>query len=39
MFETGLTGREYMEVSDGYSWYDTNREWMKGRSGGSGFII
>ena len=37
--ETGLTGGEYMEVSDGYSWYDANREWTKGRSGGAGFII
>ena len=28
-----------MEVSDGYSWFDANREWTKGRSGGAGFII
>ena len=37
--ETGLTGEEYMEVSDGYSWFDANREWTKGMSGGAGFII
>ena len=24
--ETGLTGEEYMEVSDGYSWFAANRE-------------
>ena len=24
--ETGLTGEEYMEVSDGYSWFAVNRE-------------
>ena len=28
-----------MEVSDGYSWYDANREWTKLMFGGSGFII
>ena len=37
--ETGMTGEEYMEVSDGYSWFAANREWTKGRSGGAGFII
>ena len=37
--ETGLTGEEYMEVSDGYSWFSANREWTKGRPGGAGFII
>ena len=37
--ETGLTGEEYMEVSDGYSWFAANREWTKGRYGGAGFII
>ena len=37
--ETGLTGEEYMEVSDGYSWFAANRKWIKGRSGGAGFII
>ena len=37
--EIGLTGEEYMEVSDGYSWFSANREWTKGRSGGAGFII
>ena len=37
--ETGLTGEEYMEVSDGYSWFAAYREWTKGRSGGAGFII
>ena len=35
----GLTGEEYMEVSDGYSWFAANREWNKWRSGGAGFII
>ena len=33
--ETGPTGEEYMEVSDGYSWFAANREWTKGRSGGA----
>ena len=28
-----------MEVSDGYSWFATNRECTKGRSCGAGFII
>ena len=37
--ETCLTGEEYMEVSDGYSWFAANREWINGRSGGAGFII
>ena len=37
--EAGLTRGAYMEVSDGYSCYDANREWTKGRSGGAGFII
>ena len=37
--ETGITGEEYMEVSDGYSWFAANREWTKGMSGGAGFII
>ena len=27
-----------MEVSDGYSWFTANREWTKGRSGGTGVI-
>ena len=35
----GLTGEEYMEGSDGYSWFAANREWTKGRSGGASFII
>ena len=37
--KTGLIGEEYMEVSDGYSWFTANRDWTKGRSGGAGFII
>ena len=37
--ETGLTGEEYMEVSDGYSWFTANRGWTKGRPSGAGFII
>ena len=37
--ETGLTGEEYTEVSDGYSWFAANRESTKGRSGGAGFTI
>ena len=37
--ETCLTGEEYMEVSDCYSWFAANREWTKWRSGGAGFII
>ena len=37
--ETGLRGEEYMEVSDGYTWYAANREWTKGKSGGAWIII
>ena len=37
--ETGLTGEEYMEVSNGYTWYAANREWTKGRSGCAWIII
>ena len=37
--ETGLTEEEYMEVSDGYSRFAANREWISGKSGGAGFII
>ena len=37
--ETGLTGEEYMEESDGYSWFAANSEWTKERSGGAGVII
>ena len=37
--ETGLTGEEYMEVSDGCSWFAANREWTNGRYSGAGFII
>ena len=39
VYETGLTGEEYMEVSDGYSWFSAIREWTEWRSGGAGFII
>ena len=27
--KTGLTVEEYMEMSDGYSWFDANKEWTK----------
>ena len=37
--ETSLTEEEYMEVSDGYSWFAANRECTKGRSDGACFII
>ena len=37
--DTGLTGEEYIEVNDGYSWLAANRKWTKGRSGGACFII
>ena len=37
--ETGLTEEEYMDVSDRYSWFAANREWIEGRSGGAGIII
>ena len=37
--ETSLTGEEYMEVSDGYTWHAANREWTKGRYAGAGIII
>ena len=37
--ETGLNGNEYVEVGDEYKWIGTNRDWMKGKTGGVGFII
>ena len=37
--ETGLNVEQYMEVSNGYTWFAVNREWTKGRSGGACFII
>ena len=37
--ETGLNGNEYVEVSDEYKWIGTNRYWMRGKSGGVGFVI
>ena len=32
--ETGLNGNEYVEVGDEYNWIGTNRDWMKGKTGG-----
>ena len=37
--ETGLNGYEYVEVGDEHEWIGTNRDWMKGKTGGVGFII
>ena len=37
--ETGLNGNEYVEVGDEYKLIGTNRDWMKGKTGGVGFII
>ena len=37
--ETGLNGDEYVEVSDEYKWIGTNRDWMRGKTGGVGFVI
>ena len=37
--ETGLNGNEYVEVSDEYTWIGTNRDWMRGKTGGVGFVI
>ena len=37
--ETGLNGNEYVEVGDEHKWIGTNRDWMKGKTGGVGFII
>ena len=37
--ETGLNGTEYVEVSDEYKWIGTNRDWMRGKTGGVGFVI
>ena len=37
--ETGLNGDEYVEVSDEYKWIGTNRDWMRGKTGGAGFVI
>ena len=37
--ETGQNGNEYVEVGDEHKWIGTNRDWMKGKTGGVGFII
>ena len=37
--ETGLNGNEYVEVGKNFKWYGVNRGWMKGKSGGVGFVI
>ena len=37
--ETGLNGNKYVEVGDEYKWFGTNRDWMKRKTGGVGFII
>ena len=36
---TGLNGNEYVEVGDEHKWIGTNRDWMKGKTGGVGFIV
>ena len=37
--ETGLIGREYMELGKGYEWVGVNKCVEAGRSGGVGFIV
>ncbi len=37
--ETGLNGKEYVELSQKFSWVGVNRDWEKGKSGGVGFIV
>ena len=37
--ETGLNESEYVEVCDKYKWFVTNRDWVKGKTGGVGLII
>ena len=40
--ETGLNrlnGNEYVEVGDEHKWIGTNIDWIKGKTGGVGFII
>ena len=37
--ETGLNDNEYVEVYDEYKLVGTNRDWMRGKSGGVGFVI
>ena len=37
--ETGLNGNEYVEVSDEYKRIGTNRDWMRGKTGGVVFVI
>ena len=37
--KTGLNGNEYVEVSDEYKWIVTNRDWMRGKTGGVSFVI
>ena len=33
--DTGLPGEEYMELSNGYTWYAANGEWAKGKFSGA----
>ena len=37
--ETGLNGSKSVEVCDRYTWIGTNRDRVKGKTGGVGFII
>ena len=37
--ETGLNGNEYVEVSEEYKWIGTNRDWMRGKTGGVWFVM
>ena len=39
IYETGLNGNAYVEVSDEYKWIGTNIDWMRGKTGGVGFVI
>ena len=37
--ETELNGSEYAEVCDRYTWIGTNKDWVKGKTRGVGFIM
>ena len=37
--ETGLNVSDYVEACGRYKWIGTNRDWVKGKTGGVGFII
>ena len=37
--KTGLNGNAYVEVSEEYKWIGTNRDWIRGKTGGVDFVI